>query len=576
MSNSPTYLRRFRLPASLSLLLICMGFAVVWRGAGVLAGPPGACARPEPGSAVQQPRELRSQNGELQVDLAIHDQQQPDGSVRYCYTMPDGTPSPTLRLHPGDLLILHFKNDLVAIGQTAAAGNKTQPGAGPIPAPICRVGERADRGKTEPIMEVSSNVHFHGLTVSPGYHQDDVLTTLVQPDEPPFEYRVRIPDDEPPGLYWYHPHVHGYSTDQVLGGASGALIIEGIERANPALAGLPERVLVIRDQELLNPHAPPAQSEPVVGRNLVENDGDAVNTGTGFGKPAKDLSINFVPVPYPDYPPAAIAMKPNERQVWRVLNASAITYLNLAVLFGHTPQPLGIVAIDGVPINISGPEAPSMQQVDHIGIPPGGRVEFIVNGPPEGVPALLVTRTVDTGPGGENDPNRALASIVAEPGCGGTGFPPAIQSHAAGSAGAAVHWHCRTNAGAQAVLFGKVGRSQRSCQRLGILPDRGRQDAENVRSNLNRAGHRGQARRGRGLDHRKPLDGTAQFPHPSVAFSARRLERHSGQRAVHAGYHQCPVLQRTHAGIPQRAGSDGLPRSEHRRPVCLSLPRPRS
>lgn len=102
-----------------------------------------------------------------------------------------------------------------------------------------------------------------------------------------------------------------------------------------------------------------------------------------------------------------------ERQVWRVLNASAITYLNLAVLFGHTPQPLGIVAIDGVPITISGGQAPSIQQVDHIGIPPAGRVEFIVNGPPMGVPALLVTRTVDTGPGGENDPNRALASIVA-------------------------------------------------------------------------------------------------------------------------------------------------------------------
>ena len=37
-------------------------------------------------------------------------------------------------------------------------------------------------------------------------------------------------------------------------------------------------------------------------------------------------------------------------------------------------------------------------------------MEFIVNGPAAGVPALLVTRTVDTGQGGENDPNRALAT----------------------------------------------------------------------------------------------------------------------------------------------------------------------
>ena len=124
-------------------------------------------------------------------------------------------------------------------------------------------------------------------------------------------------------------------------------------------------------------------------KNLVESDGDAVNNGTGFGKPAKDVSINFVPVPYPDYPPATITMQPNERQLWRVVNASAITYLNLEVLFRHTPQPLAIVALDGVPINVSGGQAPSLKQVNHIGVPPGGRVEFVMNGPPAGVPSVL-------------------------------------------------------------------------------------------------------------------------------------------------------------------------------------------
>src|SRR3984885_3258237 len=89
------------------------------------------------------------------------------------------------------------------------------------------------------------------------------------------------------------------------------------------------------------------------------------------------------------------------------------TYLNLAVLFRRTPQPLGIVAIDGVPINFNGSPAPEVNAVNHIGIPPGARAEFIVKGPPLGVPALLVTRSVDTGPGGENDPNRAMARIAA-------------------------------------------------------------------------------------------------------------------------------------------------------------------
>ena len=98
---------------------------------------------------------------------------------------------------------------------------------------------------------ISTNLHFHGLTVPPVCHQDDVLKTSIQPSDPPFEYRFRIPAGEAPGLYWYHPHIHGFSKAQVLGGLSGAMIVEGIERANSEVAGLPERVLIIRDQDLL-------------------------------------------------------------------------------------------------------------------------------------------------------------------------------------------------------------------------------------------------------------------------------------------------------------------------------------
>jgi FtsP/CotA-like multicopper oxidase with cupredoxin domain len=96
-----------------------------------------------------------------------------------------------------------------------------------------------------------------------------------------------------------------------------------------------------------------------------------------------------------------------------VLNASAITCLNLAVLFNRAPQPLELVAMDGVPMRHSDPTGESVDPQTHLGLPPGARAEFIVTGPPAGQSGLLVTRTVDTGPGGENDPNRALATIVA-------------------------------------------------------------------------------------------------------------------------------------------------------------------
>ncbi len=360
------------------------------------------CPRPASGSAVPEPEDLRSQNGVLSVQLTVKDQREKDGSTRYCYIYGDGVQSPNLRLKPGELLILKLKNELT---DTDQAVSRQQQKHGPAAS--------SDPCKSGVMNSTSTNLHFHGLTVPPICHQDDVLKTSVQPNDPPFEYRFRIPENEPPGLYWYHPHIHGFSKAQVIGGASGALIVEGIERANLDLAGLPERVMIIRDQDLLNPNSPPSKSEPVVPKTLLDRDGDSANNGTGFGKPAKDLSINYVPVPYPDYPPAVIKMKPGERQLWRVLNASAITYLNLAVLYDRKPQDLGIVALDGVPVNADGVTKNVLDGQNHIGIPPGGRAEFIVQAPPAGVTGLLVTRTVDTGSGGENDPNRALATLLA-------------------------------------------------------------------------------------------------------------------------------------------------------------------
>jgi FtsP/CotA-like multicopper oxidase with cupredoxin domain len=361
------------------------------------------CPRPEVGDRVDEPDDLRSHNGVLKVEFAVRNEKLSDGSIRYCYIDSNGKQAPTLRVNPRDLVILRLKNELKNFDSVGQAVTQHVHVGMKVSGSLCSGGGMS---------KDSTNLHFHGLTVPPICHQDDVLNTSVQPGDPPFEYRFRIPENEPPGLNWYHPHIHGFTKEQVLGGASGALIVEGIERADKAVSGLPERVLVIRDQDLLNPNAPPAKSEMVVPKMLFDRDGDAANTGTGFGKPAKDLSINFVPVPYPDYQPATIEMKPQEQQLWRVVNASGITYLNLSLLFGRVPQPLGLVALDGVPLNQNGLlPADFVDPQMHIDIPPGGRAEFIVKGPPAEITGLLVTRTVDTGPGGENDPNRTIAVI---------------------------------------------------------------------------------------------------------------------------------------------------------------------
>ena len=101
----------------------------------------------------------------------------------------------------------------------------------------------------------SVNVHFHGTNTSPRCHADEVIHTLINSGRT-FKYSVKFPTNEPPGLYWYHPHVHGLSEAAVQGGASGAIIIDGIENLQPAVSRLPERVLIIRDQTVPNSPTP--------------------------------------------------------------------------------------------------------------------------------------------------------------------------------------------------------------------------------------------------------------------------------------------------------------------------------
>src|SRR5271154_3993428 len=94
-----------------------------------------------------------------------------------------------------------------------------------------------------------TNLHFHGLHVSPNAPGDDVLGMMAMPGES-LHYIVNIPLDQPPGLYWYHTHPHGESYQQDLDGMSGAIVIDGMERYVPEVQHLRERILVLRDRVL--------------------------------------------------------------------------------------------------------------------------------------------------------------------------------------------------------------------------------------------------------------------------------------------------------------------------------------
>ncbi len=197
---------------------------------------------------------------------------------------------------------------------------------------------------------------------------------------------MQIPANEPPGLYWYHPHPHGYSDPQTIGGASGPLIVDGVQNVNSAVAGLPERVFVLRDQDL-----------------------PSSDTGS---TPGTDLSINYVPITYPSYIPAVIQTAPSQKQFWRVLNAAADTIFDLQVQFGGVAQPLQIVSIDGFPLTDSSGNGITTTVTDYL-LAPATRVEFIVPTPAVGATAQLMTLAHNNGPEGDADPKRPIANIKA-------------------------------------------------------------------------------------------------------------------------------------------------------------------
>ena len=74
----------------------------------------GECFRAAIGSEVPEPEDLRSVDGVLKVDLAFRSFVDSKGEVRFCYVTPNGKQSPTLRVKPGDTVILNFKNEATA------------------------------------------------------------------------------------------------------------------------------------------------------------------------------------------------------------------------------------------------------------------------------------------------------------------------------------------------------------------------------------------------------------------------------------------------------------------------------
>src|SRR3984893_1939815 len=163
---------------------------------------------------------------------------------------------PVIRVQPGSILNVEYRNELAAQSREDCFGH--------------------------PCMNMT-NLHFHGLHVSPNAPQDDVLDMMASPGET-LHYSVQVPPQQPPGLYWYHTHSHGESYVQDLDGMSGAIVVEGIGRYAPEVRNMRERILVLRNLVL--------PSNAAGRKNVMDSVAMQTQCGTATEKPDAAFTVN--------------------------------------------------------------------------------------------------------------------------------------------------------------------------------------------------------------------------------------------------------------------------------------------
>jgi bilirubin oxidase len=224
------------------------------------------------GAPLAEPRTMRNRSRlphtvEVELTASITRLALEPGAVTDAYAYNGSVPGPTLEVHEGDRVIVHFRNDL-----------------------------------PEP-----TTIHWHGLHI-PAAMDGSPLTPIAAGGR--FDYVFTI-ERGTAGTYWYHPHPDARSGYQIAKGLFGAIIVRA--RDDP-LRGIPEKLLILSDNrfdadgsvQVADPHSFAGMRDEVNGR-----EGDM-------------LFVNGQIAPL-------LTIRSGEVQRWRVINVAAARLFRLAL-----------------------------------------------------------------------------------------------------------------------------------------------------------------------------------------------------------------------------------------------------
>ena len=228
------------------------------------------------------------------------------GQERLLYSYSGKIPGPPIEANPGDTVRIRFTN---ALGEP-------------------------------------TNLHFHGLHISPTGTGDDVFRKIASGET--FTYEFQIPSNHPGGVVYYHPHAHGTVAKQILGGLGGMIVVRGELDQLPEIQTAQELFVFLKDF---------STAENWQGRN-------AWQTGLMPGREGGVITVNGDLAP-------TWAMPASGLMRLRLVNASNARFYRLAL----EDHPLYLISLDGHPI-----EKPV--ELSELLLVPGERAEVLVQAQP--------------------------------------------------------------------------------------------------------------------------------------------------------------------------------------------------